>query len=184
VNSSLNINHNTSNYKYNSINDCPDETGAIISLIILIAFVIVFVIMLLNLLIAIFGYFFFFFLIFFFFLLNLFFFFSNVYDAMKDDQDKLWKLQRCSLISEYIHKPKLPTPFSLLIHLLSLIRLMLRPIRKNYTEITRKNTEIYKRLFYFFSKEYEKVDFGIFLRLLLSNFKKVFFVSYSNSCRR
>jgi hypothetical protein len=80
---------------------------------------------------------------------------------MKDDQDKLWKLQRCSLISEYIHKPKLPAPFSLLIHLLSLIRLMLRPIRKNYTKITRKNTEIYKRLFYFFSKEYEKVDFGI-----------------------
>jgi hypothetical protein len=76
---------------------------------------------------------------------------------MKDNQDKLWKLQRCSLISEYIQKPKLPTPFSLLIHLLSLIRLMLGPIRKKYN-ITPNNKEIYKRLFYFFSKEY----FGIF----------------------
>lgn len=55
---SLNLNTSISfsNYKYNALSDCPNQTGAIVTLILVIFYIIILVVMLLNLLIAIFKY--------------------------------------------------------------------------------------------------------------------------------
>ena len=43
-----------SNYKYNALNDCPNQIGAIFTLILVVIYIIILVTMLLNLLIAMF----------------------------------------------------------------------------------------------------------------------------------
>jgi hypothetical protein len=48
------MNHSILDYKYNPQTDCPNQVGAIVSLILLIVYVIILATMLVNLLIAIF----------------------------------------------------------------------------------------------------------------------------------
>ena len=56
VDKNSNLNHSNSNYKYDSMDDCPNQAGAQVTLIIYVIYVIILNILLINLLIAIFRY--------------------------------------------------------------------------------------------------------------------------------
>ena len=80
---------------------------------------------------------------------------SNVYQKIDLYADKLWKFQMYEVIYEYVHKPILVAPFSIISYFVSLLRLVLRPIRKSFfTEIKKGETSLSKRLFYYLSKDW------------------------------
>jgi hypothetical protein len=154
-----NLNHNNSNYKYESMNDCPNQAGAQVTLIIYVIYVVILNILLINLLIAIFRYLVLLLSIYFMFLALK--YFSNKYEQVQARSAEIWKFQRYSVIYEYYHKPILSPPFTLISYFISIMRIFLRPIRQNFTNIERGEEHIFKRLFYYLSKEW-RIKLGIF----------------------
>ena len=110
-----------SSYQYDPINDCPEQTGAIITLILLIIYVIVLVTLLINLLIAIFKYSALMYTLFIF-ESHTFIIFSTEYGKIEDREIETWKLQRCLIILEYQYKFFVYLPFRFIFNIHSLIK--------------------------------------------------------------
>ena len=84
--------------------DCPEPYGAKVSLGLLVGYLMLLNILLVNLLIAI---------------------FSNTYSEIESEADKIWMLQRYSLVREYFYRPFLATPFTIFYYVFELIYLTL-----------------------------------------------------------
>jgi hypothetical protein len=47
---------------------------------------------------------------------------SNTYSEVESEADKIWKLQRYTLVHEYFYRPFLPTPFTIVYYFYELVR--------------------------------------------------------------
>lgn len=79
--------------------------------------------------------------------------FSNTFDRVEHDTDRIWKFLRYSLVCEYLSRPPLPTPFSLLAYIWQLaIHILKYFSNTKYLEKHSKKTTYSKRsTFYWFS---------------------------------
>ncbi len=125
-------------------NECPEESGKIFSLILLMIFMIAGNVLLINLLIAMFRwrqetYSYLVCLI----KLNL----SSIYQDVHENTEQIWKFQRYRLIFDYRNLLILPPPFIVFVHIFKLIQRLTRCKRtkNNYNKSNKiKNVQNYE----------------------------------------